>query len=119
MYGCFDPVFVYGFSVGDRETRLSEDWIESFGISEFALDVVRGYLGEAVYGIRCSLDQETGVMHISEEHKQKVIAAHSLYLAHIGECHSSKVQFYLALYGDYNVSQHEVLFQQEGGDETE
>ncbi len=62
MYGCVNPVLVYGFNMGNREYIIYPTYLEEMfpDISEYALDVGRNYLGEAVYGISCQFDKNTG-----------------------------------------------------------
>lgn len=53
MYGCFDPDYVYGIIDDDncRNMIFDEDEIETLGLEIYAQDVVRNYLGNAVYGV--------------------------------------------------------------------
>lgn len=74
MYGCSNAVLVYGFNMGNEEYIINYDYLKSVfpDISEYASDVVRERLGDAVYGISCMVDNKTGQAFISDENKEKV-----------------------------------------------
>lgn len=74
MYGCYDGIVVYGFNEINRESLLDENWLrENYPDLEFfCADIVRNHLGTAVYGVRCSISEETGIPEITEEEKEKV-----------------------------------------------
>jgi len=83
MYGSADAHLVYGFNMNDYNTLFDYDWLyENFPVVEcYGKDIVRCYLGEAVYGITCKIDVETGkISEISEPNKTMI---HTLYYKYI------------------------------------
>jgi len=92
MYGCSKAVLVYGFNMGDREFIIHYDYLEDTfpGISLYALDVIRNNLGEAIYGISCELDKETGQAIISNEEKDKFKKLYDEYIEYLKKQLSSK-----------------------------
>ncbi len=72
MYGCAEGSVVYGWNQGDEENKISCKDIESVGLSIFTTEIIRGHMCEAVYGISCYLNEETGIAGIAEENKKKV-----------------------------------------------
>lgn len=136
MYGCSDAFLVYGFNIGGREYIIDYDYLyEVFpGISEYATDVIRNYLGEAIYGISCELDNETGQAIISDDKKVKVKSLYNKYVEYLGKKLSQKdfekkikdihLCFHLAVSGDYETCQDTIILdeyweQEEKEDEEE
>lgn len=121
MYGCSNAVLVYGFNTGDREYIIDNDYLEDnfSGISEYALDVVRNCLGEAVYGISCVLDRRTGQASISELNKEKIQNLYEKYIEYLKNKLSEsdfeykmkqiKFGFCLAVTGDYETFQDTII----------
>lgn len=120
MYGCSDSVIVYGFNMGDREYMIDHIYLECVfhGINQYALDIVRHNLGEAIYGISCGLDKETGQAIINDEDKQKVKQCYDKYIEYLKKKLSKKdlknkmtkisLGFNLAVSGDYETS-HKII----------
>lgn len=105
MYGCFDAYLVYGVADGTRHRVLSREWLEQnypdFGI--YALDVVRMHMGEACYGVRCSVSRSLGVFEPTEETKKR---AQELYEKLVEEG-DARIGYFNVISGDYDKSQHE------------
>ncbi len=98
-YACVDPLIIYGWSEGNRDTCICYEWIEEHNIEQYALDVVRGYMGEAVYGLPCPISLDTGLPVISEEDRALVQQAYKDYL--LSHPEADPLGFYLAVAGDY------------------
>ena len=98
MYGCFDGVIILGFAQGDRAYVLDPEYMdENFGFDGFyALDVVRGHGGEAVYGVEADLKPD-GTIVVSDEDKARVEKA---YKALSKYRKVPPIQYHLAVYGD-------------------
>lgn len=79
MYGCADPVIVYGFNIGNRMSKFSNDWLSKNypDVECYALDIVRCYLGEPVYGVCCTMDLSTG--HITAPSEKEMETIKNLY----------------------------------------
>ena len=113
MYGYFDALIIFGFNIGDRDTIIDHQYLENVfpDISEYALDVVRTFLGEAAYGIMCALDKKTGQVTISDKDKDEVKKLHDKYVDYLKKNLTDKefkekmrlveLGFYLAVSGDY------------------
>ena len=85
MHGCSNAYLVYGFNMGDREYIIDCDYLESEfpDIYQYALDVVKNYLGEAIYGISCGLNDKTGQVFISDEDKEQVNELYDKYIEYL------------------------------------
>lgn len=116
MYGCYNACIIYGFNEGSRDRVLDTDFLYDEGIEYGALDVVRDFCGEAVYGIIVHLG-ENGILEISEEDKNRVekffkrfMKYHKLPLDkkdykgdYTIDCEYPTLEFYTAVTGDYSV----------------
>lgn len=77
MYGCLDAFLIYGWCQNDRDNLIDSAWLEDNKVDAYAMDVVRNTAGEFIYGLPCDIDEETGVLTISEEDKKCVEDAHT------------------------------------------
>lgn len=121
MYGCSNADLIYGFNMGDRVYIIDNDYLVDVfpDISEYASEVVRNYLGEAIYGISCALDNKTGQAIISDENKEKVKKLYDKYIEHLKKHltqkdfkkKTEKIQlcFHLAVSGDYETIQETII----------
>lgn len=107
MHTCFDAYIVYGFSEGNREDVLDATWLyDNFPeIYIYALDVVKGHLGEACYGITCGLNVETGEIIIEPDSKEKVKKFYDKFVKLYPE-KQVQLGYYRALQGDYDKECH-------------
>jgi hypothetical protein len=105
MYGCFDGLIVYGWAVGHRNGAPIEAEELPGDIEMFALDVVRNYMGEAVYGYPVHLDPIEGKIIISDEAKARVKLALLHYKERVSteEAEQAKLGFYTVVTGDFEV----------------
>ena len=71
MHTCFDAYIVYGFNEGNRDSIIEWAWAEENDFVVGALDIVRGYCGEACYGKYAEIGKE-GQLVISSEDKKLV-----------------------------------------------
>ena len=85
MHGCSDASIVYGFNIGNREYIINQDWMEEFypKISLYAMDIVRNCLGEAIYGISCKLDINTGAVSIDPQYIDNVKELYDKYMTYL------------------------------------
>ncbi len=124
MYGCFDPNLVYGFNIGDRQHIIDPDYLEEDfpDILQCATDVVKHHLGEAVYGITCSLNPENGKVDIIDYNLEKVDKVNKLYEKYIEylktkmpECIMNnrlkkiKLGYHLVVLGDYELCHEKIM----------
>ena len=77
MYGCYNSHILYGFCEGNSYYLLDSEWLyqqEKDVIVIGGIGVVRNYMGEACYGVNCSINNETGKIEVLEEHKSELSA---------------------------------------------
>ena len=70
MYGCYYSNIIYGFCEGNSDYVLDSEWLyeqEKDVIIIGGIGVVRNYMGEACYGVNCSINNETGKIEVLEE----------------------------------------------------
>lgn len=116
MYGCSNAVLVYGFNMGNREYIIDSDYVDNMypGVSLFAEDIVRHYLGEAVYGVCCNLNNETGEISVLDEDKQMVIKLYEKYVEYVKGNYGERMLldvtlgFRLVVSGDYGMC-HDII----------
>jgi len=130
MYGCSNAVLVYGFNMGDQDYIIDYDYLESIfpGISQYAGDVIRNCLVEAIYGISCALDNKTGQAIISDEEKDKVKKLYDKYVEYIKinfnltfveRIKNIRLGFHLAVSGDYETVQEALILDDDWVEEEE
>ena len=93
MYGCFDGCVVYGVMEEERERMLDAEWLQEHypEIQTFASDVVRNYMGSAVYGNPCELRPDG-----------TLIAPNNCDdIDRLGELLGIAATFHVAVFGDY------------------
>ncbi len=104
MNGCADGVIVYGWSENVSDRMIASEWLEEQNINSFPMDLVRGYAGYFVYGVQCKWDRKTGQATVASEEKKKVEDA-----AEKAGIAMDKLEFYLAVTGDYETCHEEYL----------
>ena len=131
MHGCANSVLVYGFNIGDREYIIDYKYLEDKfpGISEYASDVIRNCMGEAIYGISCALDMKTGQAIISDEDKDKVKNLYDKYVETMKidltqkdfkkKMKKIKLGFHLAVSGDYETFKERIILDEEEEEEED
>eukprot|EP00557_Chaetoceros_sp_GSL56_P011530 CAMPEP_0176487150 /NCGR_PEP_ID=MMETSP0200_2-20121128/5963_1 /TAXON_ID=947934 /ORGANISM="Chaetoceros sp., Strain GSL56" /LENGTH=183 /DNA_ID=CAMNT_0017883929 /DNA_START=89 /DNA_END=640 /DNA_ORIENTATION=- len=144
MYCYYDPYVVYGVMEGTRSKLLDENWLDDKFCSDInpdlrimASDVVRGIMGNAVYGFVVELDSATGQVQqqVTEEQKQCIQTLYEILSNHwdtVGKnmihredwgamtsqeqqelqdkvnCMMPKMGYFLAVAGDYDTeTEHE------------
>jgi hypothetical protein len=92
MYGCGDAHLVYGFNLERRDIKFDGDWIYDKypAITCYAVDIVRNYLGEPIYGVPCDLDLLTGKVTQPTEEQEKVVT----------ELYNKYIEYYTKNFGD-------------------
>ena len=109
MYGCFDAYLIYGVADGTRHRVLSREWLEEnyphFGI--YALDVVRLHMGEACYGVKCSVSRSLGVFEPTEETKKQAQELYEKLVEEGDGDETVRIGYFNVISGDYDKSQHE------------
>ncbi len=120
MHGCSNASIVYGFNMGNREYIINQDWMEEFypKISLYAMDIVRDCLGEAIYGISCKLDTNTGEVSIEPQIIANVKELYDKYMTYLKNTTDKKtfnrykkeikLGYHLGLYG-YDDALQEVI----------
>lgn len=111
MYGQAYPCLVYGFNLNDRSIKFDEHWLASKYplIQCYAIDIVRNYLGEPVYGVQCDIDTDTGVvtnpneeeLHMIKELYDKYLEFYKTYTKNSSNdsIQNVKLGYHLALLG--------------------
>ena len=99
MYGCAYGHVVYGWCEGNTDNVINSDWLESNGIDLFCSYQVKCHAGEAIYGLCCSVDVNTGNSSIDETDKLIVQEAYNK-LVKLYEGVEIKLGYYIAVAGD-------------------
>ena len=116
MYGCGDACVVYGFNFGDRNSKFDSDWLyENYPKVEcYAVDIVRNYLGEPIYGVVCDFDRNTGqAIGPSNKEKEIVKSLYNKYIQYLKEKNISildnvELGYHLAVYG-WDEEEHKII----------
>jgi hypothetical protein len=99
MYGCFEPSVVYGFCEPTSDEEIDPEWIEEYhvGLVSGSTEVIRNNGHTTVYGVRASLNRETGQVSVDPDRKRVV---ERLY-AEVGHTKNYlKLGYYLVVKGD-------------------
>ena len=114
MYGQFDPFVIYGILESNRDKIVDSDWLQTNfpSLDTYASDVVRSYMGSAIYGIPVYLDPATGKATVDEEDKANVQRLYDRLCTYYNACGATQndlpeLGYHLAMSGDY-YSEHEV-----------
>lgn len=106
MHGQSYPILVYGFNLNTRDIRFDDEWMSSKypDIECYALDIVRNYLGEPVYGISCDLDTVTGAVTAPDEKfmasiKELYNKYLEYYEKHIGKVENITLGYHVVVFG--------------------
>ena len=107
MHTCFSSYIVYGFNEGTRDSILDRDFVDLHGLIVGALDIVRGYCGEACYGIPVDID-ENGHLILDPRDKDKVNDFFENFMKFNQDKDYSfsekpKLGFYTIITGDYQI----------------
>lgn len=105
MYGCANAFVIYGWKEEDRDVVIDAKWLRANGIELFASDFVRNTAGNAIYGVRCDLD-ENGDAQVSKKLKNKVKKVRDKVVAKSKGQTAVELQFHLGLTGDFDWSLH-------------
>ena len=73
MYGCYNSRVLYGFCEGNSYYVLDSEWLydqENDVIVIAGINVVKNYMGEACYGVYCSINDTTGKIEVDNETKE-------------------------------------------------
>jgi hypothetical protein len=108
MFGQAFPCIIYGFNLNSRCIRFDDEWMNSNypDIQCYAIDIVRNYLGEPVYGLECDFDTLTGkITSPSEEEMESVRELYNKYISYYNNTISSndseniKLGYHIAVLG--------------------
>ncbi len=99
MYGCSEPHLIYGWRQNDDENSIANEWLWKNNVKGYTVEIVRNHAVEFVYGVKCDVDETTGIPTVSDRAKANVQKAH----AKSGS--TEKIGFFLAMSGDFD-SQH-------------
>ena len=119
MYGCYYSKIIYGFCEGNSDYVLDSEWLYDQGkgvIVISAKNVVRNYMGEACYGIYCSINHETGNIEVVEEEKNIIEAFYKRFIEYKkkqmiyddnyeDDEDAPTLGYYNVIIGDYGVEQ--------------
>jgi len=117
MYGCYYSKIIYGFCEGNSDYVLESQWLYEQGkdvIVTGATNVVRNFMGEACYGVECSINHQTGKIEIQEDHKPIIEAFYKRFMEYneIKPASNSDeddetphLGYYEVIMGDYGVCQ--------------
>ena len=72
MYGCADPVVIYGFGESSSNIKIDAKWLERNNLQIFTDSIVRNCACTMYYGVEANLDTSTGCCTVSENSKEAV-----------------------------------------------
>ena len=88
-----DARLVYGFSLVNSDDKIIDsEWMEQKypDIELFALNIAQTYLGDVLYGVRCSLDLVTGSVSIDDKNVARVTELYNIYMNYLKNSVSSE-----------------------------
>jgi hypothetical protein len=80
MYGCFEPVVIYGWMENNTDFMLDIKWLETNYpfINFYASNVIRNHMYKASYGIECKLTEQ-GEIIIHDDYKRDIAFLYNLW----------------------------------------
>jgi hypothetical protein len=123
MYGCYYSKIIYGFCEGNSDYILDSKWLYQQELEDIiiigGIGVVRNYMGEACYGVNCSINDDTGKIEVPDEHKIIIEAFYKKFMAYNkinperlqksasyeDEDETPHLGYYTVIQGDYGVCQ--------------
>lgn len=112
MYGCWDPIVMFGVYEQSCEYVLSPAFLEDHNMEAYPHDVVREYAGNYVYGVICSMKEvRDGTCEKEDEVKRFALALKETF----AKKDYGEPTFYLAIIGEYSNEQCEY----DAGDDVE
>ena len=117
MYECYNSHILYGFCEGNSYYVLDSKWLyeqEKDVIIIGGLNVVKNYMGEACYGIYCSMYGDTGKIEVVEKHKNIIEAFYKRFIEYKKKNDDNydeededtpQLGYYQVIIGDYGVCQ--------------
>ena len=72
MYGCADPVVIYGFGESSSDVKINAEWLQQNNLHMFTDNIVRNCACTMYYGVEAELNTLTGHCIIPETDKERV-----------------------------------------------
>jgi hypothetical protein len=77
-----DTIIVYGWREGNNECIIHSDWLQEYKINKFAYQIFNSYPSEAIYGLRCYINKETGDLILSKDDVKYIEFLHNIVERH-------------------------------------
>ena len=114
MYGCYYSTILYGFCEDNSDYVLDAEWLydQEKDVIEIASEsVVRNHMAEACYGVRCSINANSGKIEVDDNQKKIIEAFYTRFIAYKkqndnydeNDEYSPKLGYYNVIIGDYSV----------------
>jgi hypothetical protein len=104
MFGCSNPILIYGWIENNSDKMLDPEWIETNypNIGFYASEVVRNHMYSASYGIECKLTNQ-GIISVNKEKKQIVQQFYDLWCKYQEKKNNKlpELGYYLVICGDF------------------
>lgn len=115
MHGCANANVVYGWRDCDDDSVIDREWLDYKEIYLFCSCQVKNYAsGNAIYGLPCKIDVNTGISFIDEIEKQKVQEAYTSFVIYkeydSEEAEIPKLGYYIAVDGDMDWEYYDILY---------
>ena len=116
MYGCYNSHILYGFCEGNSNYVLDSEWLydqENDIIVIAGINVVKNYMGEACYGVYCSINDTTGKIEVDNERKNIIEAFYKRFIDYKkkndnydeNDEYAPQLGYYKVIIGDYGTCQ--------------
>jgi hypothetical protein len=116
MYGCANGYMVYGWCEYSDDDVIDDQWVYYNDIRLFCSYQVKNYAGgNAIYGLTCEIDVNTGFPNIDETEKQKVQKAYTNFVNFYKENDGEEAEipilgYYIAIDGDMEWEPYSTIF---------
>lgn len=115
MHGCANGNVVYGWRDCDNDNVIDREWLDYKEIYLFCSYQVKNYAsGNAIYGLPCKIDVNTGIPFIDEIEKQKVHKAYTDFIIYkeydSKEAEIPKLGYYIGVDGDMDWEYYDILY---------
>lgn len=103
MYRYYESNIIFGCTEYNRIMVLDKKWLSKKfpSIEIFSIDIVKDHLTEACYGIKCDVDENTGIVSICDRDKEDVINFFNHFIKYKNFDEKIKLGFYTVISGNY------------------
>ena len=107
MYGCAEPIIMFGVLGVSDEYLLSRTFLDKYGMEGHPSELAKGYAYDFVYGVRCTMTEQGQVECESAMEEARVRAFVDVLKKKLPNENFGEPRFWMAVTGDWD-AEHKV-----------